>query len=339
MAETPAAPERNDRPLRLSAVIACYQDARAIPLMHRRLADVFAALAVDYEIIFVNDGSPDETDAVLQELAAKDNHVLAIEHSRNFGSQSAFVSGMQFATGDAVVLLDGDLQDPPELIPALYEKWRQGNDVVYGRRVRRGGSTLLAIGCKVFYRIFHRVSEVPMPLDAGDFSLMDRKVVDELLALPETDQFLRGLRTWVGFRQTGVDYDRPERAFGHSTHGWLKNFWWARKGIFSFTFLPLELLSYAGATMMVLSSIAVIYQIIDRFRRPAIPHGVSTVIVLILFFGSLNVLAIAILGEYLIKIFEEAKRRPKFVRKAVRHGGRHFNSAREIETFRRGRQP
>jgi dolichol-phosphate mannosyltransferase len=318
---------------RLSAVIACYKDAQAIPLMHKRLSDVFASLAVDYEIIFVNDGSPDETDSVLKELTAQDNHVLAIEHSRNFGSQSAFMSGMQLATGDAVVLLDGDLQDPPEVIPAFYEKWRQGNDVVYGCRGKRETSTLLAISYKVFYKIFRSVSYVPMPLDAGDFSLIDRKVVNELLSLPETDQFLRGLRAWVGFRQTGVDYVRPERAFGRSTHNWLKNIWWAKKGIFSFSFVPIELLGYAGATMTVLSFLAVIYQIIDSLRRPEIPHGISTIIVLILFFGSFNVFAISILGEYLIKIFEEAKRRPKFIRKALRQGGKHFNTAAEMESF------
>ncbi len=328
------AAELKGRPPRLSAVIACYKDAQAIPLMHKRLSDVLSSLAVDYELIFVNDGSPDDTDSVLKELTATDEHVLAIEHSRNFGSQSAFVSGMELATGDAVVLLDGDLQDPPEVIPAFYEKWRQGNDVVYGRRVNRESSTLLAISCKAFYRIFRSVSYVPMPLDAGDFSLMDRRVVNELLSLPETDQFLRGLRAWIGFRQTGVDYVRPKRAFGRSTHGWLKNFWWAKKGLFSFTFAPMELLGYAGATMTVLSFLAVIYQIVDWLRRPEIPHGISTIIVLILFFGSLNVLAVSILGEYLIKIFEEAKRRPKFIRKAVRQGGKHFSTATEIESFR-----
>jgi glycosyltransferase involved in cell wall biosynthesis len=325
-------------PPRLSAIIACYRDAQAIPLMHKRLTDVFSSLGVDYEIIFVNDGSPDDTDAVLRELTAKDDHVLAVEHSRNFGSQSALLSGMALATGDAVILLDGDLQDPPEVIPAFYERWRAGNDVVYGGRAKREGSRLLAIFCKAFYKIFRGVSSVPMPLDAGDFSLMDRKVVDELLSLPETDQFLRGLRTWVGFKQTGVDYVRPARAFGRSTHGWLKNVWWAKKAIFSFSFLPLELLSYVGATMTVLSLLAVIYQVIDSLRRPEIPHGISTIIVLILFFGSLNVLAISILGEYLSKIFEETKRRPKYIRKAVRQGGRHLKTAKEIEAFLRSRR-
>ena len=324
---------------RLSAVVACYKDAQAIPLMHKRLTDVFLSLAVDYEIIFVNDGSPDDADSVLQELTVNDSHVVAVEHSRNFGSQSALLSGMQLATGDAVVMLDGDLQDPPEVIPKLYEKWREGNDVVYGRRAKREASPLLSFCYRAFYKIFRAVSYVPMPLDAGDFSLMDRKVVAELLALPETDQFLRGLRAWVGFKQTGVDYVRPARAFGRSNNSWIRNIWWAKKGIFSFSFAPITLLGYAGATLTAFSFVAFIYQIVDWLRRPQAPHGISTIIVLILFFGGVNLLAIAILGEYLIKVFEEAKRRPKFIRKSVRHGGRHFETGAEIEAFLRSRRP
>ena len=336
MADDTAPPE--DRRRRLSAVIACYKDAQAILPMHKRLTDTFTALHVDYEIIFVNDGSPDDTDEVLKALTAQDHHVLAIEHSRNFGSQNAFLSGMQLATGDAVILLDGDLQDPPEVIPAFYEKWRQGNDVVYGRRAKREGSAFIA-GCyRAFYKLFRGVAYVPMPLHAGDFSLMDRKVVDEMLALPETDQFLRGLRAWVGFTQTGVDYVRPQRAFGRSNQSWLKNIGWAKKGIFSFSFMPLELLGYVGAAMTALSFLSVVYEVIDRLRRPEIPHGTSTIIVLILFFGSLNLLAISILGEYLIRVFEESKRRPKFIRKAIRQGETHFRTATEIADFQRKRK-
>ncbi len=321
----------------LSAVITCYEDAQAIPQMHERLTLVFASLGVNYEIIFVNDGSPDDADSVLKELTASDERVLAIEHSRNFGSQNAFVSGMQLATGDAVILLDGDLQDPPELISAFYAKWREGKDVVYGRRVKREGSAWAAFFAKLFYRIFRGISYVPIPLDAGDFALMDRKVVNELLALPETDQFLRGLRAWVGFSQVGVDYVRPERIFGRSTHSRLKNVWWAKKAIFSFTFMPIELIGYAAAAMTALSFFALTYQIVDRLRHPEIAHGISTTSVLVVFFGSLNLLAIAIVGEYLIKIFEEVKRRPKFIRKAIRHGDQHLTTAAEMGSFLRER--
>lgn len=318
---------------RISAVIACYKDAPAIPSMYDRLSQVFAALAVDYEIIFVNDGSPDDTDSVLRALTSQDDHVLAIEHSRNFGSQSAFVSGMELATGDAVVLLDGDLQDPPEVIPALYEQWRKGNDVVYGRRARRDTSLMLAIAYKAFYRIFRGLAYVPIPLDAGDFSLMDRRVVDHLLALPETDQFLRGLRAWVGFKQTGVDYLRPRRPFGRSTQGWLKNIWWAKKGIFSFSFAPLELLSYGASVTALLAFAAIVYEVVDSLCRPQVHHGIPTLIVLVLFFGSLNLIAVSVLGEYLRKIFEEVKRRPRFIRKAMWHGGRALRSVAEMTTF------
>jgi polyisoprenyl-phosphate glycosyltransferase len=319
----------------LSAVIACYKDAEAIPSMHGRLTEVFVSLGVNYEIIFVNDGSPDDTDSVLKELTAKDEHVIAIEHSRNFGSQNAFVSGMQVAAGDAVILLDGDLQDPPELISAFYAKWCEGNDVVYGLRSRREGSVLLAFVNRIFYRMFRSLSYVPMPLDAGDFALLDRRVVDELLALPETDQFLRGLRAWVGFKQTGVDHVRPDRVFGRSNHNWLKKVWWAKKAFFSFTFVPIEVLGYVAAAMSTLSFVALAYQLIGVLRYPERAPGISLVIALVVFFGSLNLLAVAMIGEYVIKLFEEAKRRPKFIRKAIRHGGQHFTTAADIARFLR----
>jgi len=321
----------------LSAVVACYKDADAIPLMHRRLTEVFSALQVDYEIIFVNDGSPDHTDSVLSRLTAADDHVLAVEHSRNFGSQNAFVSGMQIATGSAVILLDGDLQDPPELIPAFHQRWLQGYEVVYGRRRKREGSVLYALLCRAFYRVFRRVSYVSVPLHAGDFALLDRKVVNELLAFPETDQFLRGLRAWVGFKQIGVEYVRPEREFGRSNHGFVKNVWWAKKAIFSFSFFPLELLGYAGAAMTALSVCALAYRVFEALRHPGAAPAIPGVIIAIAFFGSLNLVAMAVLGEYLIRIFEEVKRRPKFIRKALRHGGAHFNTAAKIDSFLRRR--
>ncbi|MFN8298309.1 MAG: NAD-dependent epimerase/dehydratase family protein [Chitinophagales bacterium] len=302
---------------KLTAVIACYKDGQAIPYMHKRLTDTFNKIGVDYEIIFVNDCSPDDTAQVLQRIVNEDDHVIAIEHSRNFGSQSAFLSGMEISTGDGVILLDGDLQDPPELIEQFYNEWQKGFDVVYGRRVAREGNQTLVTFYKLFYRLFRSVSYVPVPLDAGDFSLMDRKVVNELIKLPETDQFMRGLRAWVGFKQTGVDYIRPERMFGVTTNNWRKNIGWARKAIFSFSFVPLELLTYVGWGLTLLSFVAIIAQIVAYFVFRNVPHGITTIIVLILFFGGLNMLAISILGEYQAKIFEEVKRRPKFIRRNI----------------------
>jgi dolichol-phosphate mannosyltransferase len=302
---------------KLSAVIACYKDEQAIPYMYDRLSKTFQKIGVDYEIIFVNDCSPDNTNAVLQKLVNEDDHVIAVEHSRNFGSQSAFLSGMEISTGDGVILLDGDLQDPPELIEQFYAEYLKGFDVIYGRRVAREGNQTLVSFYKMFYRLFRSVSYVPIPLDAGDFSLMDRKVVNELIKLPETDQFMRGLRAWVGFKQTGVDYIRPERMFGVTTNNMRKNVAWARKAIFSFSFVPLELLTYLGWSLTLLSFIAIIIQIILYFVMPGNPHGVTTIIVLILFFGGLQMLGISILGEYQAKILEETKRRPKFIRRNI----------------------
>jgi len=302
---------------KLSAVIACYRDAEAVPFMYERLTNTFRKIGVDYEIIFVNDASPDNASEVLQRIVNKDEHVIAIEHSRNFGSQAAFLSGMEISTGDGVILLDGDLQDPPELIEQFYAKYQEGFDVIYGRRVAREGNQSLALFYKLFYRVFRSVSYVPIPLDAGDFSLMDRKVVEELVKMPETDQFMRGLRAWVGFKQIGVDYVRPERMFGVTTNNWRKNIGWARKAIFSFSYVPLELLTYVGAALTAISFLAIIIQIVAYFVNSNIPHGITSIIVLILFFGGLNMMAVAVIGEYQAKIIEEVKRRPKFIRKSI----------------------
>ncbi len=323
--------------IRLSAVIACYKDAQAIPVMYERLTQVFRTIKVDYEIVFVNDGSPDNARDVLERLCEQDEHVIAVEHSRNFGSQNAFLSGMNIATGDAVVLLDGDLQDPPELIVDFFQRWKEGYDVIYGQRVKRQANMLMNVCFKIFYRLFNWSAYISIPVDAGDFSMMDRRVVNELLKFPETDQFLRGLRAWVGFRQTNVNYIRPERAFGTSTNNWIKNIWWARKGIFSFSFLPLDLLFYGGIAMTCLSVTALIIQIVYRLLYPNMPHGVATIIVLILFFGGLQLMGLSILGEYLGKTLEEVKRRPKYIRHSVRRGKKLFQDPREIERFIKSR--
>ena len=227
----------------ISAIIACYKDEPAIPVMYRRLTDTFKKLDVDYEIIFVNDGSPDNCADRIVEISATDPHVLGITHSRNFGSQMAFRSGMEMSVMQACVLLDGDLQDPPELIEQFYHRWTEGYDVVYGRRVKRDMPFGWGVLYKAFYRLFAYLSYVKIPLDAGDFSLIDRRVVGWLLRSPERDLFLRGLRAYIGFRQTGVDYVRPKRAFGESTNNLLKNLEWAKRGIFSFSNAPLKMLS------------------------------------------------------------------------------------------------
>jgi dolichol-phosphate mannosyltransferase len=303
---------------KLSAIIACYRDAPAVPIMHERLTAVFNKLGVDYEIIFVNDNSPDNAREVLAALAARDPRVVVINHSRNFGSQSAFTSGMRIATGQAVILLDGDLQDPPELIESFYQKWREGYDVVYGERVRREATWFLQIAYKAFYRLFRSASYVPIPLDAGDFSLIDRRVVDALNSLPENNRFMRGLRAWVGYRQTGVPYVRPERMFGRTTNSLLRNLGWARKAILSFSYAPLDLITWLALATVGLSFLAIVGQVILRLFFPDLaPHGFTTLIVLALFLGGIQLLCLAIIGSYLAHIYDEVKRRPPYIVESI----------------------
>ncbi len=307
-----------DQKRKLSAVIACYRDAQAVPFMYERLSLVFNKINVDYEIIFVNDNSPDNAREILTELASRDKHVVVINHTRNFGSQNAFTSGMAIATGDAVILLDGDLQDPPELIEAFFEKWQEGYDVIYGIRTKRRASLFLQFAYKAFYRLFRATAYVPIPLDAGDFSLIDRKVVNALNDLPENNRFLRGLRTWVGFKQTGVPYVRPERMFGHTTNSVIKNLGWARKAIFSFSYAPLDIITFLAIVTVVLSLAGIGFQIALRIFAPQlVPSGFTTLIILILFMGGVQLLSLSIIGSYLAHIYDEVKRRPPYIVESI----------------------
>ena len=286
--------------------------------MYERLKVVFSKIGVDYEIIFVNDASPDNAKAVLTQLASTDPNLVVINHTRNFGSQNAFTSGMRIATGDAVVLLDGDLQDPPELIEQFHAKWVEGYDVVYGIRTRREATVFLQLAYKAFYRVFRAASYIPMPLDAGDFSLIDRKVVVELDKLPENNRFMRGLRTWVGYKQIGVPYVRPERMFGRTTNSLFKNLDWARKGILSFSYAPLDLIVWLASFTVIAAVVGSIAQVIYKLRHPEmVPSGFSTVIVLILFLGGVQLLCLAIIGSYLAHIYDEVKRRPPFIVESI----------------------
>jgi dolichol-phosphate mannosyltransferase len=303
---------------KVSAVIACYRDAPAIPQMHERLTETFKRLGVDYEIVFVNDASPDDARRVLADLAERDPRVVVVNHTRNFGSQSAFTSGMEIATGDAIVLLDGDLQDPPELIEKFYAHWREGYDVVYGVRERRVATVPMQLAYKLFYRVFRSLSYVSIPVDAGDFSLLDRRVVEALNALPESNRFLRGLRAWVGFRQVGVPYVRPARPFGETTNSLRRNVGWARKAIVSFSYAPLNLIAWLAFVTVGLSVVAAIVQIILRLVDPDLaPRGITTLLLVVLFLGGIQLICLSIVGSYLAHIYEEVKRRPPYIVESV----------------------
>ena len=217
------------------------------------------------------------------------------------------------SSGDAVVLLDGDLQDPPELIEKFYKLWVEGYDVVYGVREKRDTTVFLKFAYKLFYRVFKRMAYIQIPIDAGDFSLMDRKVVDAINKIPENDRFVRGLRAWVGFKQIGVSYHRPERMFGKTTNNFFSNFRWARKGIFSFSNVPIEFIIYFSSIIVFISALALLFYIGYYFVNPSAPRGITTIIVLVLFLGGAQLLSISIIAEYIGKILEETKNRPKFI--------------------------
>ena len=306
----------------VSAIVACYKDGEAIPIMYQRLRTVFTNLNVDYEIIFVNDCSPDDSEEVIRAISRNDRRVIGISHSRNFGSQAAFVSGMRVAAKNACVLLDGDLQDPPELIEKFVAEWRNGYDVVYGRRVKRDATLFMQFAYKAFYRIFDYFSYVRIPRDAGDFSLMDRRVVQAILAFPERDIFLRGVRAFTGFRQTGIDYVRPERMFGSTTNSLLRNIGWAKKGILSFSNVPLNMLSAAGVALLLLTFLLMMIEAALKILLPELaPRGFTSVLLMIGFFGSINLFAVGLIGEYIAKIFEEVKQRPLFIRRSLIRDG------------------
>lgn len=303
---------------KISVVVACYKDSQAIPLMYRRLVESLGRSDCNYEIIFVNDASPEGDREAIHQIVDQDPRVIGITHSRNFGSQSAFLSGLQIATGDAVVLFDGDLQDPPEVMEKFIERWKEGFEVVYGQRSERQASSHMRFLYRAFYRLFRSLADIEIPLDAGDFSLIDRKVVDKILTFKERDFFLRGIRAWVGYKQVGVPYYRPERMFGKSTNSFWKNIWWAKKGIFSFSSKPLDYIERLGLLVFFGSVLLGAFYLLYYFLGgSSAPKGITTLIILVLGLGGLQILSISVLGEYIRKIVEEVKGRPHFIRTEI----------------------
>jgi dolichol-phosphate mannosyltransferase len=320
------------RTKKISAILACYKDEQSIPVLFERLTRVFQESSYDYEIIFVNDCSPFKDELVIQELCLKDNHVIGISHSRNFGSQSAFISGMEIASGDAIVVMDGDGQDPPEIIKDFISKWEEGYDIVFGQRIKRKAPIYMQVLYKWFYRIFKKLSDIDIPIDAGDFSLIDRKAVGYLLKFPEKDIFLRGLRAWIGFKQVGVPYIRPERLFGSTTNSFFKNIWWAKKGIFSFSTKPLQYIQAIGVAVFIATLGLSVFYIINYFINPPEgAKGITTIIFLILGLGGAQLISISILGDYIGKIIEEVKSRPKFIRTKIFYNGAEYSSQEDLK--------
>lgn len=299
----------------ISVIPIAYGDEGNIEELYKRLRSVLEKITSRYEIIYVNDASPDNSENILRKLAKKDKRLTVILHSRNFGAQNAFTTGMQYARGDAVVIMDGDLQDPPELIEKFVSKWVDGYDVAYGSRRKRENSMgkLLEMAYHYFYVIFNKLSYISVPLDAGDFSLMDRKVVNQINNLPEKDRFIRGLRAWVGFKQIGINYTRPERFSGKSTNSFKRNLFWIRKAIFSFSYAPLEWVFYIAIISVLISIFAIFTYLILYFLIPNAPRGFLTLLLSFLFIGSIQLVVLSIICEYLRRIFEEVKSRPSAI--------------------------
>ena len=301
------------RPERVSLAIPVYNEEAIVPDLIRRTAAVLDNLpGGPHEIVFVNDGSSDRTLELLEQAAEKDARIVVVALSRNFGHQTALGAALDQVSGDVVVMLDGDLQDPPEAVPTLLEWYRQGYDVVYVRRTNRKESWWLRACYYIFYRLLAALSSVQLPLDAGDFGLMSRRVVEEIRRMPEQHRYLRGLRTWVGFRQIGVPMERSARQAGRTKYSPLKLLKLASDGIFAFSIMPLRAAAVLGAGAVGLSFLFALYSVYARFWLHS-PQGFTAEILVMTFFFGVNLFFLGIIGEYVGRVYEESKGRPHYV--------------------------
>jgi glycosyltransferase involved in cell wall biosynthesis len=305
---------------KISVIVPCYNEEEVLPQLFERLGAAAGAWGMDYEVICVDDGSRDRTWALLRARHEADPRWRSISFARNFGHQIAVSAGLHFATGDAAVVIDADLQDPPEAISALLAKWREGFEVVYASRKRRKDPLLKKILAWGFYRVLQRMTPLPMARDAGDFCLLDKRVVAVLNALPERSRYLRGLRTWCGFRQTSVEFDRAERAAGAPQYTFKKSFKLAMDGLFSFSAAPLRLAMYLGLWSSAFAFFGVVFTFAQKifaaqFAKIGLAPGAGfpTIVISVLFLGGVQLICLGILGEYIGRIYEEVKGRPLWI--------------------------
>lgn len=298
-----------------SLILPAYNEEQSIQETYVRLKDVMDTLGHEYEIIFVNDGSHDLTHELLNSLHDVDSRVKAIHFSRNFGHQTAVTAGLAKCRGEFVAVLDADLQDPPEVLSTFFEKAQSGYDVVYAVRTKRKEGLFKRVGYSLFYRFLASISHIQIPLDSGDFCVMSRRVVLALNSLPERNRFVRGLRSWVGYRQIGLEYERASRFAGESKYPFTKLLKLAFDGIFSFSYVPLQLISILGSVGMMLSVAGSVWAFYQRFFTPnynAVP-GFATTIILVMFIGGLQLFSLGIVGEYMRRMYDEIKARPQYI--------------------------
>jgi dolichol-phosphate mannosyltransferase len=300
--------------LKVSVAVPLFNEEQGVPELLRRIGGVLGTLpGGPHEMLFVDDGSSDRTFDLLSEAAASDPRIVVISLSRNFGHQAALSAAIDHVTGDLVVLMDGDMQDPPEAIPRFLEEQRKGFDVVFARRVRRKEGWVLRLCYFVFYRLIAAVSNLRLPLDSGDFAMLSRRVVDNLRAIPEHHRYLRGLRTWVGFRQTGIAIERAERAAGETKYGPIRLIRLALDGIFAFSMAPLRAASILGLATIVGSLGYAAYAVYVKLFEGRSPTGFTALIVALALLSGVQLLVLGVIGEYLGRVYEEAKGRPLYV--------------------------
>ena len=302
-------------PVLLSVVVPCFNEEAILRETHRRLVATLEAVPdLDFELVYIDDGSHDATLNVLRELQHADARVRVLALSRNFGQQMAVTAGLQCAAGDAVVVIDADLQDPPEVIPEMLDRWRKGADVAYGVRTKRDGETRFKRWtASAFYRLLARLTDISIPLDTGDFRLMDRAVVNAFLAMPERDRFVRGMVAWLGFRQEPVPYRRAARVAGET--GWpLRNMLrLATDGLVSFSLLPLRLATWLGLLAAGLALSGIVYALVLRLCTAVWVSGWTSLLIAVLFLGGVQLLMLGLLGEYVGRIYGEVKHRPLYL--------------------------
>lgn len=328
---------------RLSVAIPVYNEEKLLPELLRRVGTVLDGIpGGPHEIVLVDDGSWDRTPELLEEAARADPRLTVVYLSRNFGHQAALTAALDYASGDAVVLMDGDLQDIPEAIPAFVERYDRGYDVVYATRASRKENWILRLCYFLFYRLQAMVSDTRLPLDAGDFGLMSRRVVDQLRRMPEHLRYLRGLRSWVGFRQIGIPIDRAERHSGKTKYGFVKLLQLASDGIFAFSIVPLRAATLLGALSAALSALYAAYALYAKLFLKQSPLGFTALVILITFLSGVLLFFLGIIGEYVGRVYEEIKARPVYVAsKITRHSTLppdEFESADESVSGERSRR-
>jgi glycosyltransferase involved in cell wall biosynthesis len=298
---------------RISLIFPVYNEEEVLPVLDERVRRMIDQLEYDFEVILINDGSQDKSLDLMKQFHEADPRFKVIDFSRNFGHQVAITAGIDFAVGDAVILMDADLQDPPELLPQFLSKWNEGYQVVYAVRKSRQEHLFKRLSYAVFYRVLQHISDIPIPLDSGDFCLMDRVVVDTLKSMPERNRFVRGLRSWAGFHQISLKYDREKRYSGEVKYTLSKLMKLAFDGIFAFSYFPLQLASYMGFIISFISFLGILVYLYKKLFVGGEPQGFPTLVILILFMGGIQLIFLGIIGEYIGRIYDEVKKRPTYV--------------------------